>query len=312
EPEPVRFIFRKREPEVEPVAEPVEIPINAPLPALNPFDHAVAGGLLQQTAAWIMESSFVPSKELSLLAAIGVMAAFMGRRYVGPTGLAPNLYLVGLASTGSGKDAPLKAVKSLFIRAGAACISAMDEIGAWLQESSGRNAGQYAKNRRKTLLELYASSSVGGIYLGKDRAGSETLSSSDPVFSPCFSLLGMSTPELFFKGLTEENTVDGFLNRLTVVHIPPCGVTNFDLPTRADIPGALKDAYEDSFNAWPATDPIQRINYRNAKAPPYLHAVPYADEAAKRRWLAIWRWQEETINDATNTAGIVKRCAEQT
>jgi hypothetical protein len=74
----------------------------------------------------------------------------------------PNLYLVGLASTATAKDAPLKSAKNLFVdplggmshllgsgdvssdaaierlvRQRPACLLPMDEIGSWLQEGSG-------------------------------------------------------------------------------------------------------------------------------------------------------------------------------
>jgi hypothetical protein len=85
----------------------------APQTKCDPFDPKTAGGLLQQMAEWIFSSSIKPSRELSMLAAVAVMSAFAGRRYVGPTGLASNLYLCGIARTGAGKDALLSAVKNI-------------------------------------------------------------------------------------------------------------------------------------------------------------------------------------------------------
>jgi hypothetical protein len=334
DPEPVKFVFRKPQ-KADPLPADVEVPLGAPEAEVDPFDFGFAGGLLRQTAHWIYSESFVPSLELSMLAALGIMSAFMGRRYVGPSGLAPNLYLVGLAGTGEGKDVVPFAVKNILLRGGGmdhmlgagdlssdaaierivrfkpGSVSPMDEIGAWLQEGAGRNSPQYAKNRRKTLLELYGNSKVGGIYLGKDKAGSETLSSSEPIFSPCFSIAGVSTQDLFFKGLTEENTVDGFLNRLTVIEIKKGGVRNRKMSQKAGIPSYLKEAYDAAFEAWPCP-PAHRKSYRGALMDPFLYPVPWADEAAEKRWDAVWDWQERMIEEATHTAGLVKRTAEQT
>ena len=340
EPPPVRFIFRKAEPDLEPDAPQEPPPLGTPEIKVDPFDHKFAGGLLQTTAEWIMSTSFVPSRELSLIAAIGIVAAFISRRYVSDaTGLAPNLYLIGLASTGSGKDAPLRAVKSLFtrhggmdhflgggdfssdaaieqlVRAQPCVICPMDEIGAWLQEGSARNSSQHSKNRRKILLELYASSQVGGIYIGKNKAMQkrEEMSSTLPVYSPCFSILGMSTPDLFFRGLTEENMSDGLLNRLTVIHIPPCNVVSLRVPgNNAALPPALKQAFDQSGDAWPGAASKLSRAYRNGATDPFVHRVPWADEAAERRWRQVWEWQEELIRDATQSEGLVKRVAEQT
>jgi hypothetical protein len=342
DPPPVVFTFRKPA-DPETARAPIEVPLGTPEPKVDPWDHKVAGGLLERTAAWVMETSFLPSRELSLMAAIAIMCAFIGRRYVGPTGLAPNLYLVGLGGTGSGKDAPLRAVVNLFTRAGGlehmlgagdytsdsamerkvrekpSCVSPMDEIGAWLMGGSAKNSPMWAKDRRKTLLQLYANSQVGGVYMGKDRAVGESQSSNEPMISPCFSLFGVSTPELFFKGITDENAVDGFLNRLTLVHIPPTGaVPNWKTPRKAGIPMNLKDAYNDALLAWPCPS-AQKPSYRKSTADPFLYHVPYADSEAEERLISVWQWQEDTIRESETssdpkkpTAGLVRRTVEQT
>ena len=160
-PPRLKLIFRK--PSKPVFVEPAAQPIPFFETKVDPFDHAVAGGLLQKTAEWIMSISFRPSRELSLLAAIGYMSAFIGRRYIGPTSLASNLYLVGLMGTGGGKDAPLEAVNSLATRGGMphlvgsgdfgsasaierlmrdkpSCVSTIDEIGMLMQGMSAKNS----------------------------------------------------------------------------------------------------------------------------------------------------------------------------
>ena len=308
-----------------------------PVPALDPFDHTVAGGLLQTVAEWIMSTSFVPSRELSLIAAIGIMAAFISRRYVGPTFLSPNLYLVGLASTGAGKDAPLSAVKAVFVehgsstmrgmlgsgdltsgpaiqrlvRARPASISPIDEIGAWMQDGSGRNAAAFARTRRKAMLELYTSSRRGSTYLGRDSAGEKDMSSDTPIHSPCFSILGMSTEEAFFKGLTEENLSDGTLNRLTVIHIPPVEERRRRMEA-PEMPQDLKMAFDAAFEAWSIRDPIGRTGFARPEVKPVFHVVPYAGAAAEAAFDSVWHQQQALIKDDRNNENLYKRMAEQT
>jgi hypothetical protein len=152
-----------------------------PLPTLDPFDHQALGGLLQKTAEWIISTSFVPSRELSMLAALAIMGTFISRRYVGPSaGIAPNLYLVGLASTGRGKDGPLKAAKNIFassgmthflgagdvssdaaierlIREKPACLLTMDEIGTcW----SAARLSQKAETSQQGLADRIGGEAV--------------------------------------------------------------------------------------------------------------------------------------------------------
>jgi hypothetical protein len=128
-----------------------------------------------------MSTSFVPSRELSMLAALAIMGTFISRRYVGPSaGVAPNLYLVGLASTGRGKDGPLKAAKNIFassgmthflgagdvssdaaierlIREKPACLLTMDEIGTcW----SAARLSQKAETSQQGLADRIGGEAV--------------------------------------------------------------------------------------------------------------------------------------------------------
>jgi hypothetical protein len=258
-----------------------------PLPTLDPFDHQALGGLLQKTAEWIISTSFVPSRELSMLAALAIMGTFISRRYVGPSaGIAPNLYLVGLASTGRGKDGPLKAAKNIFassgmthflgagdvssdaaierlIREKPACLLTMDEIGTWLQEGLARNAPQYAKNRNKSMLELYTSSGEGGIWLGKMKGAVDKTHSTGPIHSPCMSILGVTTEGTFFKGVTEDNAKDGFLNRLTYFHIPAVKASRPCFGIKPSVPQEVLDAFSDAMEAWPCSTLLNKAAYRS-------------------------------------------------
>lgn len=308
-----------------------------PPPKVNPFDPSAAGGLLQKTAEWIYRISFVPSRELSMLAALGVMAAFLSRRYVGPTGLSPNLYLIGLAGTTRGKDGPLSAAMNFLattamthllgsgditsdrgfeklVRRKPACLLPMDEIGSWLEEGSGRGAPPHAKARRKALLTLYTKSKENSVFLGKDDAGPDAQGSDNPVYMPCVSILGVSTLTTFFNGLKEENTSDGLVARLTVVLVPPgegdLSEPNYELDT--SVPIELQQAYTAALEAWPVKGSLAALNAKNPLARPALHKVPFADDAARQAFGAV-RLRERTIAVADpSLEGSVGRAAEQT
>lgn len=310
-------------------------PVAPPAPVVDPFDPGAAAGLLEATANWIYSSAIRPSRELAMLAALGIIASFAGRRYVGPTGLTTNLYLCGIAATGVGKDAPLSAAKSLFtacqgkilmmlgsgdlssdavieklMRQRPSNLSTIDEIGAWLQESSGRNAPSYARARRKSLLELYSLSRDGQIWLGKDRAGTETLASSEPLYSPCMSILGMSTEELFFKGLTEENLRDGLVARLTIVHVGQGGkrqrISGSPRP-----PEQLVGAYRDALVEWPCAGSLTSANMSNPLIPPAMYLVPWDTDAVRDMYERFDDWQWEAIEENKQAQAYMSRASEQ-
>jgi Bifunctional DNA primase/polymerase, N-terminal len=316
-------------------SDPADGAVDIPRPMLDPFDPPVAGGLLQKTAQWIYETSFVPSGELSMLAAIGVMSAFVSRRYVGPTGLSPNLYLVGLATTTAGKDGPLSAAINLLTTAGMthllgsgditsdkgfeklvrrkpACLLPMDEIGSWLEEGSGRGAAPHAKARRKALLTLYTKSKQNSVYLGKDDAGPDVQASDNPVYMPCVSILGVSTLTTFFNGLKEENTADGLIGRMTVVRIPPSDQTSpQDFEQDTSVPVDLQRAYIDAMADWPVVGELAAINAKNPLMRPTVHKVPFADESARQAFRDIKTEERALIAVDQSFEGCVGRAAEQ-
>lgn len=198
----------------------------------NPFMPEAAGGLLESIAQWSLNTSRRPVPEFAMMAAIGFLSALYGRRYVGPTGAGLNLYMVGIADPGFGKEEPLKLIQNLGrdskqmkligpgdVTAGSAIekvlrrqpvqILPMDEFGVILESVNGKGASSWAKTIRKTLLDLYAKST--SIWSGKEYADPSRSAAADPIYCPTLSLLGMSTPTTFYNGLTEASLSDGFL-----------------------------------------------------------------------------------------------------
>jgi len=334
EPPPVRLLkLEKRAEAVAVVEKAAPIPIYAPPGKVDAFDPAQAGGLLKLIAEWIHATSIRPSREFAMLSAISFVATFAGRRYVGPTGLGTNLYLIGVARTGGGKGAPLAAAKTLIFGAGLpwlygsgaqasdssienmvrrspACLMTVDEVGMWMQDMSGRNAAGFQRAMKKSLLELYSASASGGIWTGKDRAGSLVQSSSEPVHIPTMSLLGMSTQTEFYKGISEDNLRDGLVARLTVIESGSKSKEQ-EVPPIVKIPLQLLGAIKDALEAWPVKGNLAGANSRSAVANPAVYALPWQSDEAKARYRRFGEWQDGKIDEDEQSAGIVGRASEQ-
>ena len=209
---------------------------------------------------------------------------------------------------GSGDLTSGPAIQRL-VRARPASISPIDEIGAWMQDGAARNASAFARTRRKAMLELYTSSKRNGIYLGRDSAGEEEMSSDYPIHSPCFSILGMSTEEAFFKGISEENLSDGYLNRLTMIHIPPVEERRRRMEA-PEMPHELKIAFDAAFEAWSIRDPIGRRWFAKPELRPAFHVVPWAD-GAEAAYDNVWDRQQAFIKADPGSEGVIRRAAEQ-
>jgi hypothetical protein len=295
------------------------------------FDLSSEPGLLGDIARWSQVCAFRPVVEFAQPAALAVLAAMFGRRWATPTGLGLNLYLVAIAETGGGKDALLDAPRRLLAAAGfrhllgpgdfssdaaiekslrsrPSQIMPLDEFGKLAQAMMGRNAPAFAKLAAKSILELYPRSGPGSEWTGKARASDEHDCAAEPIHSPTLSLLGVSTPEGFFDGMSQSTLDDGFLNRLTVVRAGATGDRQRD-PARLTPPTALLDALREAHEASQPTGNLAEAAARNADAVPPMNFARWADDAAIAEIERVEAW-EDAATDA-GRRGVAGRTAEQ-
>lgn len=300
-------------------------------PRLDPFAFDNLPGLLGHIARWSHYFAFKPVPEFAVASAIVAISVLFGRRYVGPTGLALNVYIVGIAPTGGGKEAALAAPQALLDEAGfgrllgpgdfssnsaievvlrrAPCqLFTLDEFGQLLGAFQGRNAPTHAKLARKVLLEVYTKSGPGGRWTGKARASDEIDKASAPIYSPTLTLLACSTIEGFYSGLTEENLGDGLVNRLTVVRASGIGPRNMDAG-RTVIPDDLVAQVQ---AAYAASKVEGSGNMATLSEKPVLRVVPWAGAEAEAEWLAVADWEDAERERSPGRDGILGRAAEQT
>jgi hypothetical protein len=335
-----RATLRAPEDVAEEVTEPEKVPraIRAPIGDINPFDHKTHGGIMGAVAKWMLECAWRPVPEFATIGTLGFCSALFGRRYTAPTGLALNLYLIGIAGPGFGKDHPLKSMQALMADAGLqhlvgpgditsdsalefvirqrpCFVMPMDEIGVFLQATGGRNAGGYERRIRKVFLDLYTKGD--GMWTGKQKVpiqGGKSVhdSAAEPVFCPTISIMGMSTPTEFYAGLTEANLSDGMVARMTII-------ATDKRPTPRDErepvvpPKTLVNEVKKVTAAFPSVPGnIADNNWRTSCLKPKLHMVPWEGPPVRARWREIEDWQLGAIDADPSKDGIVSRAAEQT
>jgi hypothetical protein len=90
-------------------------------PAAQPsFDLRVPEGILAEMVDYMVSTARRPQPLLSLGASLCALGALMGRKYRTETNLRSNLYVVGIADSGSGKNHAREIVNELFFEAGLA------------------------------------------------------------------------------------------------------------------------------------------------------------------------------------------------
>lgn len=229
-----------------------------------PFSASAVPGLIGETVSWILEGANKPQPEVTLLAALAAVAAVGGRKYESTkyrTRL--NLYLCSVAPSGSGKDAPRKALDELFQEAGLhdrhmgdqEFISAIglltslsqkpsqlmmvDELGAVLSGINSRGAPSHETKIRTLLLKLFSSSG------GRITSGTYADPKRKPIVidKPALSIYGSTTERTYARALTTDMVESGDINRWVVL---PSSVgmpkSNFDAcPTPP--PESLRSAW---------------------------------------------------------------------
>ena len=171
-PEPDRQVV---EPEQPQAAEPRSK--SKPAVSIDELERfTVVPGAVGDIVDWIVATSRRPSRIIALGAAITIVGSLIGRRVAGPTRSATNLYVVGVAPTGYGKQRALDSVPDLLEAAGAIdhfgsakffslsavlelmqekplVLCVQDEIGALLQSITNRKASNHEKAVSQILAD---------------------------------------------------------------------------------------------------------------------------------------------------------------
>jgi hypothetical protein len=288
-----------------------------------------------ECARWIFDTSRSPIKEFSVMSAIAAMSVFFGRRCVGPTGLGLNIYLVMVAPTGFGKNRPLTApgiISRSFgdlgqrligptnvtgdsaieraLRISPCLLMPMDEFGLILQGATGRNSSSWTQTISRAFLELHSRSEPDANWKAKLTADSK--SETRPIEQPTLSILGASTPEEFYEGLTTTSTTNGFLNRLVVISVTQRPKEQeIDAINRfpVDLTERLKAAVE---NFPHAPGNLTRTSFSDPNMTAKMIAVPYAGEEAKRRFQIVQADKRRMLDSETDLAGLAERVSENT
>jgi hypothetical protein len=178
---------------------------------------------------------------LALAGAIALQAVLAGRKVRDTRGNRTNVYLIGLAISGGGKDHARKINRQILAQAGldrlegpeeAASESGLnaivcdrkvvllqyDEFGRFLK-TLGEEKNSHLYGIPSTLLKLF--SCAGTMYQPKAYADAKK---NPQVDQPCVVLYATTVPESFWGGLTIDSLSDGFLARLLVFEgdgLPP-------------------------------------------------------------------------------------------
>jgi len=224
---------------------------------------------------------------LALAGALCLQAVLAGRKVRDERGNRTNIYVVCLASSGSGKENARKLNKDILFQAGLpelegnedlasdaglvtaveaqpAVLFQIDEFGRWLRTIGDPKKAPHLFNVISTLMKMY--SSAQGVFKGKAYADAKR---NKVIDQPCACLLATTAPEHFKQSLTPEAMSDGFMARLLVFE------TN-DMPPRLWRPSVEPPkSILDAARWWGDLNPGGNLNREHPK--PLV--VPTSEEA---------------------------------
>ena len=179
-----------------------------------------------------------PQPVLAVGASLCALGALMGRKYRTESNLRTNLYVVGIANSGSGKNHSREVITELFVEAGLghtlggnkiasgaglltavhrqpAILFQIDEFGMFLSAAADRKRSpRHISEILDIMTEIYTM--AGTIFLGAEYANRDGKNERRDINQPCLCVYGTTTPIHFWNALQSSNVVDGSLARFIV------------------------------------------------------------------------------------------------
>jgi hypothetical protein len=209
-------------------------------PASTPaYSLVIPDGLVGDLTDYMLTTARRPQPLLSLGASLCAIGALMGRNYRTTSNLRSNLYVVGIADSGSGKNHAREIINETFFEAslahhlggnkiasGAGLLTALhrqpailfqiDEFGMFLSAAADRKRSpRHITEILDNMTELFTT--AGGIFLGAEYANRDGLNERRDIVQPCLCVYGTTTPLHFWGALQGANVVDGSLARFLIL-----------------------------------------------------------------------------------------------
>lgn len=272
-----------------------------PVAAAAPPAHLYElDGALRLFVNYIVTTAIRPQPWLAIGASLAALGTIMGRRYRTHTNLRSNLYVLAMASSGSGKDHARNCIKEAFLAAGlshhlggnrlvsgAGLLSALyrqpaslfqlDEFGQFLaQIVDKRRAPKHLSEIWDLLTEL--STSAGNTFLGAEYADQREQPRQD-IVQPCCCIHATTVPDPLWAALRHGSLQDGSLARFLVFRSPD-DIPDRNLAARPidEVPAELIQALRTIAAGMPSGRNLTAIAAPVVKPAPYT--IPLEPDAA--------------------------------
>jgi len=231
-----------------------------------------------------------PNLGLAFCGAIALQSYLAGRKVQTATDLRPNIYLLALASSGTGKDFPRKVNSRMLFEIGhIAALGDKFASGQGIQDALLRSNAMLFQNDEmdgvlrqinfdregkqesipNILLTLYTSAD--DIYPIRVKAGQKEMAHID---QPHLTLFGTATPQYFYEALSHRMLTNGLFARMIIVDIGKRG--------RGQLPGSVRNLAESILQTarwWAEFSPGKPVAGNLYGIHPEPRVVPFTPQA---------------------------------
>jgi hypothetical protein len=195
------------------------------------------GGLVGDTLSWINSTAFKLQPELSIMNTLAALGAVFGRRYaLQKLNTRTNIYMVGIAETGQGKDNSRQKIKRLLrlaelemfcgpdevrsapglmveLKNRPSLLINIDEIGMFMKALFDPKAPTYLREISTMFTKMYSCSGTsyeGGIIASQPKERTV-------LNEPNLCIYGTTTPSSYAEAMRSSSIKSGELNRFIVL-----------------------------------------------------------------------------------------------
>lgn len=219
-------------------------------------------GLIGEMCRYINDTAIKPQPILAIASSFACVGTLLGRKIETESGLRTNLFTVGIAKSGTGKEHARKSVLRIMseamvdefylggesiasdtgmiteLSANPSLLYQLDEFGRFLQVLSGKEKSPHLQNVITTLMSIYEKADVK--YLWKQFADQkrERLT----IEQPNVSIYGTTVPENFWSNINSGHVIDGFVNRFLIFTSEEDNPLERENPIKKPIPQKIIDS----------------------------------------------------------------------
>ncbi|MFI4912450.1 MAG: DUF3987 domain-containing protein, partial [Sedimentisphaeraceae bacterium JB056] len=190
-------------------------------------------GFMNELMDFCMETAPYPNLRLAFCGALTMQSFLSGRKVKEPGNIRGNIYVLGLASSGTGKDWPRKINSNIMMNIDAIhCLGSKfasgegledvmsvnynmlfqtDEIDSMLRSLKTSREGRH-EGIGSTLMIFYTSSDSSMPM--RTKAGMDQCRS---IIYPHLTIFGTATPKNYYQALSERMMTNGFFSRMMVI-----------------------------------------------------------------------------------------------